>query len=348
MDMPSAEGEFVLEAETKLDGLQIARAIAALSVAYFHSRNAILQFPAEAKQPFEFLNQTGGAGVEFFFAISGYVICLVVARPQFDRVSFAIKRAFRLYPLWILCCAIYWHVSAPTRGTPATDTPSFIFRSFALLPTEGYPILDVGWSLQHELLFYIVAAVLVPVCGVIGLCFWLAIGGIGYHIVEMPWWLHQYASLYPDFLAGVIAYLLRNRLKPFGFMLPFLFGAFGFWLCSTRYGWVYLPIPFVLLIAAFANLKVRSFAGKIGVMLGDASYSIYLWHPIFITEFYMHFSPERYPLWMTEPIRYGMLFAVCVVSIFSWKYYETPLNRLGSRIAKAVTRRRMYESNASS
>ena len=83
--------------EKKLEGIQVARAIAALSVAYFHSYIALRAFPESAQAPIPPLKQWGYLGVDFFFAISGHVICLIAARPSFSPLSFAIKRLFRLY-----------------------------------------------------------------------------------------------------------------------------------------------------------------------------------------------------------------------------------------------------------
>jgi peptidoglycan/LPS O-acetylase OafA/YrhL len=59
----------------KLERLQAARAIAALSVAYFHSYIALRAFPESAQIPIGPLKEWGYFGVNFFFSISGYVIC---------------------------------------------------------------------------------------------------------------------------------------------------------------------------------------------------------------------------------------------------------------------------------
>ena len=58
---------------------------------------ALRAFPESAQMPIPPLKQWGYLGVIFFFAISGYVICLIAVRPSFSPLSFAIKRLFRLY-----------------------------------------------------------------------------------------------------------------------------------------------------------------------------------------------------------------------------------------------------------
>src|ERR1700735_3897837 len=78
-----------------------ARAIAALSIVYYHSWTSIVRFPKDSAYQIPGLTTYGWFAVYLFFAISGYVICLVVSRETFRVPSFLIKRLFRLYPLWL-------------------------------------------------------------------------------------------------------------------------------------------------------------------------------------------------------------------------------------------------------
>jgi hypothetical protein len=78
----------------KNQGLQVARALAALCVAYFHSYIALRIFSEGAQHPISFFKDWGFLGVNFFFAISGFVICMVVSRPTFTLRSFIIRRVF--------------------------------------------------------------------------------------------------------------------------------------------------------------------------------------------------------------------------------------------------------------
>src|SRR5665213_2720050 len=87
--------------QDRSSGLQIARALAALSIAYFHSWHVIMPFPANTAYPIPLLKDFGWISVDFFFAISGFVLGLVITRPSFKPMEFLIRRAFRLYPLWI-------------------------------------------------------------------------------------------------------------------------------------------------------------------------------------------------------------------------------------------------------
>src|ERR1700733_8738810 len=94
-------------------GIQVARAIAALGIVYFHSWVSITRFPAGTAYQIPGLTYYGWFAVDLFFAISGYVICLVVSRESFRIPSFLIKRVFRLYPLWLVMLSIFAVTAGP-------------------------------------------------------------------------------------------------------------------------------------------------------------------------------------------------------------------------------------------
>ena len=120
----------------RLPGLQVARAIAALSIAYFHSWVALVRFPKDTAFPIPILTSHGGFAVDLFFAISGFVICLVVSRPGFSVQSFLVKRVFRLYPLWFATLTAFAVFALLWRAPKETETLGYFLYSTTLLPTE--------------------------------------------------------------------------------------------------------------------------------------------------------------------------------------------------------------------
>jgi exopolysaccharide production protein ExoZ len=173
----------------RLQGLQAARAIAALSVAYFHSYVAVRSaFPESAWMPIPWLKQWGFLGLDFFFAISGFVICLVATRPSFTLPGFIIKRIFRIYPMYWVTMAMI--VGLIARGQYAEQPLSHFLYSLTLLPQSTPPAYEVSWTLERELVFYLLAALIVPIGGVPGLAIvlaGLATGGFYFH---NPWSFH--------------------------------------------------------------------------------------------------------------------------------------------------------------
>jgi len=145
--------------DSKLQSIEVARGIAALLVVLYHTARHLdknLGFPL-GKQAFQF----GHAGVDFFFVISGFII-LYIHAPDLGRPErlghYAQRRFTRIYP-------IYWVILAVTIAelmvSGHTPTPTGLDMVWAalLLPTALDPIVGVSWTLQSEVIFYIVFAV---------------------------------------------------------------------------------------------------------------------------------------------------------------------------------------------
>jgi peptidoglycan/LPS O-acetylase OafA/YrhL len=146
--------------------------------------------------------------------ISGFIISAVVSKPNYDVRSFAIRRVFRIFPLWWLVMSVglamyFW------RSWFRADVELLgwvgVLKSYALLPQKPYPFINPGWSLEYEVIFYAIVALLYPLTGIWGV-FVLMLGlstaanafkpADGYHLVD---------GSYLFFGAGIVAYLLRNR-----------------------------------------------------------------------------------------------------------------------------------------
>ncbi|SDC38808.1 Peptidoglycan/LPS O-acetylase OafA/YrhL, contains acyltransferase and SGNH-hydrolase domains [Bradyrhizobium brasilense] len=321
--------------QERLPGLQIARAVAALSIVYFHSWVALTRFPPETSHPIPFLRDHGSFGVDLFFAISGFVICLVVSRASFSTPAFLVKRIFRLYPLWLLTLTSFAMLAMAWRGmVREQDTFAYFLWSASLLPTEHFPFYDIGWSLQHEMAFYLIAAAIVPRLGVVGLVCLLAAAAALNQALELPWYLANFPRYYPDFLAGCLAFLARPHLARFGAATPLAIGGVLAWILLYNMAQSQLmPIALFFLIIGFVNVKDRkSWAMATGSAIGDASYSIYLIHPMVFLVASAIVSKLTLPIWSQEPIRFGCFVVVLVISALSWKLYERPMMRLGNRI----------------
>jgi exopolysaccharide production protein ExoZ len=322
--------------QAKLDGLQIGRAVAALGIAYFHSWHVTMPFQPGTAHPIPIMMEYGWIAVDFFFAISGFVICLVATSPNFRPVSFLLRRAVRLYPLWIATSFAYLCLT-DYIGRSARQTDAFFNWSLTLLPTNGFPFYDIGWSLQHEMLFYVLTALVTPFFGIYGVATVLAIGVAADHTIELPWYLHQYFFYYGNFLAGIAAFLVhRSGLRP-GFILPILVGFLAFHWAPER---SFFPIALFCWLVGFVNLNTGWQIGRFGTLLGDASYSIYLLHPLIFYWIYIQLQPPLPPVWMQEPLRYAVMIAICAVAITSWMLFERPLILLGAWVDRYFRSRR--------
>ena len=141
--------------------IQWLRAIAAISVVIWHTDlivKHVWDWELTRNAGYKLL---GGFGVELFFMLSGYSICMQVERLKEPR-EFLLTRACRIYPLYwffsVLMLLAFvvnpaWHLSAR-----AEQGPIFILLSMLALPQEKMPLLPLGWTLELELVFYLMVA----------------------------------------------------------------------------------------------------------------------------------------------------------------------------------------------
>ena len=142
----------------KLEGIEASRGLAAMMVVMFHVTSVLTQHNQYGVRVMGGLWLFGRAGVDFFFVLSGFIITFIHTRDfgQPDQfVPFWRKRVWRIYP-------VYWFATLGTQAllafSPTADraeqNPWHIVASWLLVPELGVPIVGVGWSLRHELLFY--------------------------------------------------------------------------------------------------------------------------------------------------------------------------------------------------
>ncbi len=146
-------------ASGSLVGLQVARALAALSVTFHHALETSNGVPG-AFSP-DWLTTGGAGGVDIFFVISGFIMAhtsLVPGRPAPSPAAFLQRRATRIYPLYWLACLAMLSLMALGFFQSRTLSAGDIVAGLALLP-GGQPIIGVAWTLVYEVYFYLVFAV---------------------------------------------------------------------------------------------------------------------------------------------------------------------------------------------
>lgn len=103
----------------------------------------------------------GDFGVDLFFVISGMIMIYITPRPlnSFAKYAHFLGHRFsRIYPpYWIVFAALFcvWLLK-PTLFNNYYDNQVDIVRSFFLLPQNYTPLVAVGWTLIHEVYFYLV------------------------------------------------------------------------------------------------------------------------------------------------------------------------------------------------
>jgi exopolysaccharide production protein ExoZ len=262
----------------------------------------------------------------------------VVSRETFRVPSFLIKRVFRLYPLWLVMLTTFAVTAWLWRGLQLRESLEFFLYSATLLPTNGFPFYDLGWTMQHEVAFYLITVLTVPLFGVAGLAAFLLASALAVHAIDMPWYLAALSSHHGDFLAGVLAFMMRDKLSRFGSLVPCTAGFLILSDLAERSLYWAFPFAMFLLIVGFANLNPAPSAWwrKPAIRLGDASYSIYLIHPmVFLVASAVVSKFPGAPLWSQEPIRFGCIICIVGLSLLSWRYFESRFIGLGNRVAAA-------------
>lgn len=143
----------------KVDSLQVGRAIAVLSIVIYHLTALSIEY--QHGYFFAPWMEALRSGVDVFFVISGVVMALTTYR-KFDQPGtgsrFLIHRISRIYPPYLLLSAIlmiFWLLN-PRAINQKNGGPDLL-ASFTLWPSiNRLPLVQVGWSLSFEMMFYLV------------------------------------------------------------------------------------------------------------------------------------------------------------------------------------------------
>jgi peptidoglycan/LPS O-acetylase OafA/YrhL len=146
------------KARDLLPGIQLLRGVAAAMVVLSHTNTMMSHPEFFSRSPFGF-ELTGEFGVAIFFVISGFIIAYVSLdkrlEPRLATSDFAWRRAIRILPFMWLCVIGYNVLSY--LGTHQVEWAAMA-RALVLWPV-GELKPNVLWSLRHEWLFYLLFAV---------------------------------------------------------------------------------------------------------------------------------------------------------------------------------------------
>ena len=304
------------EPRGRLDSLQVFRGVAAVLVVLHHAGTFALGHLGGAFFGGAF--DWGAAGVDFFFVLSGFIIYFVhrrdLGRPATLR-GFAAKRLVRIYPIYWVACAVVipLYFVSPASGPAYARDPLAITTSVLLIPQGHYPVLGQAWTLTFEMLFYVVFALLIwrwkvfaPLAAAwmaacAGVYFCELAGGFAGHgdgreSLAFPWnWLFSRHNVLFGFGVGAAWLVMRgvgvrwHRWLVWGGVALFaLFAALNQPGRTFDPARVFdYPLTFgvasllIVIGAAATDLAEPALRmPRLLLYLGDASYSIYLFHSI--------------------------------------------------------------------
>ncbi|MGF6230227.1 exopolysaccharide production protein ExoZ [Inquilinus ginsengisoli] len=279
--------------------IQILRGLAAASVALHHSiyyaaaRDNVVNF-ADGLNVF-------AAGVDIFFVISGFVMMLVSdhrAGREITARQFVANRVARIVPLywmytWAVTVVAISGLNLMRSALVSTESVVLTLLFIPFRESDGVaPILTVGWTLNYEIWFYLAFALVIH----LGLWRRLAVMAVIFSSLFVighsysnggEVFLYLQSSITFEFLAGMALYVLHRR----GFRCSILHSLMLIGAAAALFAWsgqgnhapavrfLMWGIPAVAVVFASLSLPdVKGSAGRLLVLLGDASYSIYLSH----------------------------------------------------------------------
>ncbi len=319
-------------------------------VVVYHA-SGIFRAPANfGVSPFGAFFQFGRSGVDFFFALSGFLIAMLHWRDigQPDRLSrYANRRLTRVYPTYwlVLILVIPFDIFTHTLFDNYSQ-PVEVLKAIFLVP-QNQTIIDVTWSMRNELLFYCLFALMIfnRRLGVVIVCVWIA-GLVVRPLLGATDDLWINLITYPmniEFLAGAAAgwAFQRVTIRRPAFLLAF--GAVGFvalWLAEDKLLFAHIPTSLFMLrcalyglaaAAVIVGLSALELDGRLRMpailtTLGGASYLIYLVHvPALLilaaTERHAHLL-RFFQAWQLATL-YIVLILLGVVAMHRW--IETPM-----------------------
>jgi peptidoglycan/LPS O-acetylase OafA/YrhL len=312
-----------------LISVQALRALAAWTVVCHHFMQIFFDFKARGPIGQLFIDK-GAVGVDIFFVISGLVIFLSTENKPLPPARFLLYRLFRIVPaywLYTLLMALLVVFAQPILPDQTVDW-GHLLLSLLFIPTENpggygiYPTLNVGWTLNYEILFYVlfawallfrlqvrllvVAALLFAVCQT-----WTGFG-----------WISEFyrSDIVYEFLLGIgIGMLYRRGWIGAGLWLPL---AAIVAVLLTIYQLPPVPRllnwggPSAVLVMACISLERYVERSRVLKLLGDCSYSVYLMHVLVLSA--GGYLARRYGI---NPY---LMFVVCALAIGvgSWLSYE--------------------------
>jgi exopolysaccharide production protein ExoZ len=340
-----------------IQSLQALRGWAALLVVWYHCHGLLVKRSNELGYTESFwrtynppLAKFGAIGVDLFFILSGFIIFYTTWHVQMTWRDFAIRRWSRIYPLWWVALAATCSF-ALIPGSTESFTWKELFLSIALIPFisesgEIKPVVEVGWTLNYEILFYLVFSLFIAMAPMkrllwVSTIFAVAILlGRSFDFDFALWSVAVNAKTLEFVSGGWLAYFFIRKVQPptwvfsllalclailiTGYMTSDNWRSYSQALFGLRY-WMAVIILFIALF--YAPLARHQFS-KVTLLLGDASYSIYLFHSLAMAVASGLWKRNILlpPDWLSPWLLWcGLVLALCIYGVMIHLLIERPL-----------------------
>jgi peptidoglycan/LPS O-acetylase OafA/YrhL len=342
----------------KLDVLQVGRGLAALAVVLNHVLLSTRDF---VKLPPDFVSaplSQGFLGVDFFFVLSGFIILQVHRRDPRTAAAagaYARKRVLRIYspylPIGVAMAAAY----ALAPGLAGAARGWSLLTSLTLIPSNGAPALSVAWTLELEITFYAIFLLFYATryfAWLVGawVAVIVAVAALHFPIVTFPKGGPASVLLAPislEFVFGMLACLAWRHVTPRWGLVLAVIGAAWLAIYLVLQAGAAERVLFGLGVAVLVcGLVALEGAGRLRawaplVILGDASYAIYLVHDPVISVVMRLARAIAVQWWVALPI----CAAASLIAGFAYHFwFEDPVRRY---LARRIGAGRVVEAGQS-
>jgi len=326
----------------KINQLTFTRFLAAISIVIFHAKSNIYPF----NLPFlHTIFNNANVGVSYFFILSGFVMIIAYGKDKsikIDPPSYYINRFARIYPLYFFGLFLAVMLSIKGHGLSPSN---FLLQLFALQSWVPGSVLELnapGWSLSVEALFYISFPFIFNYIyrkSSFRLIFISAIGlWITTQIIVNYLYLSSFYKGYPSKAHDFLFYFPLMHINEFviGNFLGFIYLKFN----NIRRNFDLLIIAIFalmlfllsldtvinyhdgLMAICFMPLISTAFSNKHLILLGEASYSIYiLQNPI---KGLIYFLFKKLHVNNENLMFYTYLLLLIMISISCYYFIEVP------------------------
>ncbi|WP_082467013.1 acyltransferase family protein [Sphingomonas sp. Leaf25] len=281
--------------------IQVSRGLAALSVVFYHV--GLFFFQKANYSPFSGFSNYGYMGVPYFFVLSGFIIGFAHTQDlgHADRLAaFVRKRFVRVYPIYWIFSALF--IVAAIVGLGDRDfslAPIDLLQAILLVhftPEFSSPPLKVAWTLFYEVRFYFLfgLAILFPRIILAIVAFWIVAICMITPFNDFSFEILSFWNF--AFPIGLLVCFAYTRLKPSCWPIALIPGLslVTAILLSTKMtdlrggrsiAMVGVMIGFGLVVLGLAlwERKASVAVPRLLLILGDASYALYLVHSAVIS-----------------------------------------------------------------
>ncbi len=316
-------------------------------------------------------------GVYLFFVISGFVFADTILYKDTGIITFALRRFFRIYPLYVFSLVLYFFLAPDDPRKITYFVRHLFFLNTAISIKETFFFNPAYWSLPPEVEFYISIPVLIyvrkrfglrvilcllPV--LLGIKFVLALNQTDPSVSEN---VFNVLSVHlpgkaPEFFAGILLYVAyarfsRGDIRPLYpllslvsgsailFILGWYFVSYGDaginkYLFLKAFYTFFCSVGYALILFSaltFFKRKKEMNLARHFMFLGSLSYSVYLFHSL------IPLLISKAGIVLAGPVTY----IVCSVAVFlfavpCYRYIEDPCRNFGRNLA-AVFKNRLAE-----